>query len=293
MLKFEPLPAEDIEHFDEKGYLIVRNALDQDTVAKLTEAGNRLIDSDLKTNRQTASNGQYDGFRNTITLEDAFIPLIDHERILPTVVQLLGAHLHVITSHLINKKPDAPDSPLTARLPGWHRDYAQATRDMGTVAIPRLLVKCAYYLTDLSEKNRGVTMVTPGSHLLTEKPEIPEGEADPIGAVEPSINPGDCLIFENRTYHAGAAHQGPNPRRAIMIGYGYRWVVPMDYRTQEQSFLDKLTRLQRYLVGEPFEDVQEFQFDGGRHPIAEWCEEHGIPKVRHPETQSARALTAG
>jgi hypothetical protein len=287
MLKFEPLPAEDIEHFDNNGYLIVRNALDQETVARLVKAGDRLIDSDLKTN------GQYDGFRNTITLEDTFIPLIDHERILPTVVQLLGAHLHVITSHLINKKPDEPDSPLTTRLPGWHRDYAQATRDMGTVAIPRLLVKCAYYLTDLSEKNRGVTMVTPGSHLLTEKPEIPEGEADPIGAVEPSINPGDCLIFENRTYHAGAAHRGADPRRAIMIGYGYRWVVPMDYRTQEQSFLDKLTPLQRYLVGEPFEDVQEFQFDGGRHPIAEWCEEHGIPKVRHPETQSARKLAAG
>ena len=35
-------------------------------------------------------------------------------------------------------------------FPGWHRDYAQATNDMGNAAIPRLLVKCAYYLTDLT-----------------------------------------------------------------------------------------------------------------------------------------------
>jgi ectoine hydroxylase-related dioxygenase (phytanoyl-CoA dioxygenase family) len=289
MLKYEPLPAEDIQHFDEKGYLIVRNALDQETVESLIAAGEELISSDLKTNRQTASNGQYDGFRNTIALHDAFIPMIDHERILPTVVQLLGANLHIMTSHLIVKKPDAPDAPLTARLPGWHRDYAQAMSDMGNVAIPRLLVKCAYYLTDLTEKNRGVTMVTPGSHLLTDKPPIPDGQADPVGAVEPSIQAGDCLIFENRTFHAGAAHRGPDPRRAFMVGYGYRWVVPMDYVTQERSFLDKLTPLQQYLVGEPFDDVEEFQFAGGQNPIAEWCEEHGLPKARHPQAQASQA----
>lgn len=289
MLKNHIIPESDIQHFDDNGYLIVRNALDQDKVEELVEAGNRLLASDLRTNRQTAANGQYDGFRNAISLDPAFASLIDHETILPTVVQLLGANLHVMTSHLIVKQPDPADAPLTARLPGWHRDYAQAMHDMGNVAIPRLLVKCAYYLTDLTEKNRGVTMVTPGSHLLTEKPEIPEGQADPIGAVEPSIAPGDCLIFENRTFHAGAAHRGPDPRRAFMVGYGYRWVVPMDYVKQNADFIKTLTPLQRYLVGEPFDDVEEFQVSGGRNPIAEWCEEHDIPKARHPQSQAATA----
>lgn len=289
MLNYEPLSAEDLKHFDEKGYLIVRNALDRKTVERLAAAGDELIASDLKSNRQTAPNGQIDGFRNTIALHDSFIPMIDHERLLPIVVQLLGANLHVMTSHLIVKQPDATNAPLTSRQPGWHRDYAQAMGDLGNVAIPRLLVKCAYYLTDLTVKNRGVTMVTPGSHLLTGKPSIPEGEADPVGAVEPSIRAGDCLIFENRTFHAGAAHRGPDPRRAFMLGYGYRWVVPMDYVTQEKSFLDKLTPIQKYLVGEPFDDVEEFQFRGGQNPIAEWCEEHGLPTARHPESQAARA----
>ena len=67
MLKYTPLPTEDIRHFDEKGYLIVRSVLDRDAVDRLIEAGDRLINSDLRTNRQTAANGQYDGFRNTIT----------------------------------------------------------------------------------------------------------------------------------------------------------------------------------------------------------------------------------
>ena len=289
MLKYHRVPDEDIQHFDQQGYLIVRNALDEETVERLIRAGDSLVTSDLRTNRQLNPTGLYDGFRNSIALHDDFIPLIDHERILPTVVHLLGANLHVMTSHLIVKQPDSEDAPISTRLPGWHRDYAQAMHDMGNVAIPRLLVKCAYYLTDLTEKNRGVTMIAPGSHLLTDRPELHDGEVAPIGAIAPSLAPGDCLIFENRLFHAGAAHRGPDPRKAIMIGYGYRWVVPMDYVRQEQAFIDKLTPLQRYLVGEELEHVEEFQFQGGRNPIAEWCDKHEIPRARHPATQAAIA----
>ena len=285
MLDSHKISQADIDHFDQNGFLIVRKALDGDTVQRLIDVSDRLVGSDLKQNRQTAVGGLYDGFRNAITLDDAFIPLIDHPVILPTVVQLLGADLHIMTSHLIHKKPDPADKPDTYRQPGWHRDYAMATHDLGNKAIPRMLVKCAYYLTDLTASSRGATMVAPGSNHLLDRPEIPEGQVDPIGALEPSLQPGDCLIFENRTFHAGAVHRGPDTRKAIMVGYGYRWVVPMDYRTQSASFLDKLTPLQRFLVGEPFENVAEFQFDGGRNPLKEWCAAEGLPTARHPEPQ--------
>ena len=86
-----PLPEADRDHFDRQGFLIVRQALDETTVARLIEAGDRLLASDLRTGRQQAAHGRTDGFRNTIALDDAFIPLIDHPQILPTVVQLLGA----------------------------------------------------------------------------------------------------------------------------------------------------------------------------------------------------------
>lgn len=253
MLKNHKISQEDIDHFDQKGYLIVRNALNQETVARLIEAGDRLLESDLKKNRQTAAGGLYDGFRNAIVLDDAFVPLIDHATILPTVVQLLGADLHIMTSHLIYKQPDPKDAPNTHRQPGWHRDYAMATHDLGNAAIPRLLVKCAYYLTDLSEPNRGVTMVAPESNHLLGRPEIADGGVDPVDAVEPRLQPGDCLIFENRTFHAGAVHKGDQTRKAIMVGYGYRWVKPMDYNVQPSSFVEKLTPLQKFLVGEAFD----------------------------------------
>ncbi|HJP31716.1 MAG TPA: phytanoyl-CoA dioxygenase family protein [Candidatus Latescibacteria bacterium] len=284
MLDSTPLSEADRDHFDTQGYLIVRQALEQSTIQTLLAAGDRLLASDLRTGRQQAPDRLYDGFRNTIALDDAFVPLIDHATILPTVVQLLGADLQVMTSHLIHRQPDPPDTPPGQRRPGWHRDYAMAMDDMGHRAIPRLLVKCAYYLTDLSQPSRGATMVAPGSHLLDVPPETTD-DGDPAGAVEPSLQPGDCLIFENRTFHAGAIHLGPDTRKVIMIGYGYRWVVPIDYRTQSREFITRLTPLQRFLVGEPYADVAEFQVHGGQNPLKEWCEEHGFPTARHPQAQ--------
>lgn len=279
---FEYTPAtEQIEQFDRDGYLIIRNALDSATLSTLIEAGNRLIASERTLNRQRRFDGRYDGFRNALTLDDAYIPLLTHPTILPLVVQLLGANLQLMTSHLIYKQPDPAGTPTTHRDPGWHRDYAQAMNDLGHYSIPRLELKCAYYFTDLSEPNCGATMFVPGSNWLQEAIEIPDGQTDPAGAIEPKLKPGDCVLFENRTYHAGAANLSTWTRKGIMIGYGYRWVMPMDFRKQAPEFVEKLTPLARYLVGEAYEDVDGFQPDGGTNPLKDWCAEHKVPPFRH------------
>lgn len=281
MLPYVPIPEEQIREFDEKGYLIVRNALDSATISQLLEVSDRLIASDHQENRQRKPDGLYDGFRNAVTLDDAYIPLMTHPTILPLVVHLLGANLQLMTSHLIYKHPDPPGTPETHRVPGWHRDYAQAMMALGHYSIPRIELKCAYYFTDLSEPNTGVTMVSPGSNLLTAPIRIPQGQVDPANAVEPLLNPGDCLIFENRTWHAGGANLSSWIRKGIMIGYGYRWVMPMDFRKQRDAFIEKLSPLQRFLVGEQYDDVKSFQPDGGANPLAAWCKEHGVPVARH------------
>lgn len=278
----EYVPAEEqVRQFDEEGYLIVRNALDSETISQLIEASDRLIASDRTLNRQRREDGLYDGFRNCVSIDDAYIPLLTHSTILPLVIQLLGANLQLMTSHLIYKKPDLPGTLPTHRSPGWHRDYMQAMVDMGHYAIPRIELKCAYYLTDLSEPNTGATMVVPGSNQLKEPIEIPEGQTDPVGALEPTLNPGDCLLFENRTWHAGGANLSSWTRKCVMIGYGYRWVMPMDFRRQKPDLVEKLTPLERYLVGEQYDDVEGFQPSGGANPLKDWCGEHNVPTARH------------
>ena len=100
MLAYTPTPEEQIREFDKKGYLIVRNVLDSATLSKLEQASDRLIDSDLETNRQTNPTGLYDGFRNTLSLDDAYLPLLTHPTILPLVIHLLGSNIPVSYTHL-------------------------------------------------------------------------------------------------------------------------------------------------------------------------------------------------
>ncbi len=265
--------------FRDDGYLIIRGALDEDMISRLIEAGDRLIATEERFNRYQTSDF-YDGFRNCITMDDAFIPLLTNDITLPIVIQLLGANLQLSTSHLIHRHPDPPGTPDTIRRPGWHRDGGGISRDLGEASFPRMGLKCAFYLTDLSEPNSGVTMLAPGSNQLTDRIEIPEGETDPANALEPLLNPGDCVIFEYRTWHAGAPNFTQMTRKAVMIGYCYRWLKPMDFVKQELSFLEKLSDIEQYLVGEEVDDTQEFQPGGGYNPLNKWCAQYGVEQTR-------------
>ena len=277
---FTELSEEQRQQFRDEGYLIIRNAIDEATISSLIEAGDRLLATDQRFNRFVQGGGIYDGFRNCITMDDAFIPLLTNPVTLPLVIQLLGSNLQLSTSHLIYRHPDPPGTPDSIRRPGWHRDGGGISRDLGEARFPRLGLKCAFYLTDLSEPNSGVTMLAPGSNQLTERIEIPEGETDPANALEPLLNPGDCVIFEYRTWHAGAPNFTQLTRKAVMIGYCYRWLKPMDFVKQELPLLDKLSEIEKYLVGEEVDDTQEFQPGGGFNPLNDWCAQHGVEPNR-------------
>ena len=280
MNSFTKLTDEQRRQFRDEGYLIVRNVLEEDMISRLIEAGDRLLATGERYNRFMTNGGLYDGYRNCITMDDAFIPLLTNEIMLSLVVQLLGSNLQLSTSHLIHRQPDPPGTPDTIRRPGWHRDNGRTSLDLGTANYPRIGLKCAFYLTDLSEPNSGVTMLSPGSNRVKERVDIPDGKADPVNAIEPLLNPGDCVIFEYRTWHAGAPNFTDITRKAVMIGYAYRWLKPMDYVKQDLSFLEKLSDIEKYLVGEEIDETLEFQPSGGQNPLNEWCAQYGVEQDR-------------
>ena len=203
-MEFVKITPEQRRQFNEEGYLIMRGAIDSETVSTLVEAGDRLVASDRELNRQRRPGGLYDGFRNCVSMDDAFLPLITN----PKVFSIVGAAaqpLAVAADQPSDLPPSRPaGSSGTDRLPGWHRDHYMSMRDLGDQVIPRHSLKVAYYLTDLSEPNSGVTMMAAGSNQLKQPIDIPQGQVDPATKVEPLLNPGDAVFFENRTWHAGA-----------------------------------------------------------------------------------------
>jgi ectoine hydroxylase-related dioxygenase (phytanoyl-CoA dioxygenase family) len=276
-MEFVPLTDEQRRQFEEEGYLIVRDALDAETIARIVEAGDRLTASEETENRQRTPDGIYDGFRNCIAMDDAFLALLAHPKTLPLIVQLMGPNLHLITSHLIYKNPQPAGTPMTKRLPTWHRDIAGTADDLGHAAIPRMEMKCAFYLTDLQEPFSGVTMFAPGSNLLKEKLPIADGQPDPENAIAPRLKAGDAVFFENRTWHAGEPNLTDRVGKAVMFGYGHLWLKPFDYAMQPAALTDKLqTPIEQQLLGALKDPEGRFVPGGINTALKEWCKAHEV-----------------
>ena len=169
-------------------------------------------------------------FRGIVAMDDTFLPLVTNPQVLPTLVALLSANLHLMSSNLIHMPSIPPGGTRTIRVParhGWHRDMSTAARDLGTGGVPRMAIKAAYFLSDPTP-DAGVTMVLPGSHTDTGPVTVPAGAIDPPGAITPDLEPCDVLLFENRTWHAGGLNTSGRPRLAVMMQYGYRWLAAVD-----------------------------------------------------------------
>ena len=274
-MQFTQLTEEQRRQFNEDGFLIVRNALRPEQVERLIAAGDELVASDATEDRYKTS-GSYDGFRNCIAKHDAFIELLTLDTTVPLVVQLFGPRLQCITSHLVYKLPNEAGTPTDFRQPGWHRDVANTPEDLGHAQIPRLEMKAAYYLTDTSEPCSAVTMFARGSNHLKEPLTIPQGQKDPESAVEPSLKAGDAVFFENRTYHAGAVNLTGRTTKAVMMGYGFGWMKPMDYMVQPAELIGKVDDIGKQLLNGLRDPGGRFVPGGLHTPLVEWCKRHGV-----------------
>ncbi|KQQ96205.1 hypothetical protein ASF72_19115 [Arthrobacter sp. Leaf141] len=256
----------EVAEFRQQGMLLLRRVLDDDEVARLVEECDRLIADPTTPSRQQQADGIWDSIRNTIAQSDEARRLIAHPRVLPAIVRLMGTNLRIITSHLIYRDGDNPSGPSQDRIPAWHRDIPHVNTDLGFAHTPMLQIKAAYCLADLTGKDSGGTVFLPGSNHLTKRPRILPGE-DPAGAVEPEMRAGDCLLFENRTMHAGGWNLSERVRKSLMIAYGYRWLAPADYRRQSEVVRGRMSEVERFLVGESRGPSDEFVLGGLGNPL--------------------------
>jgi len=159
--------------------------------------------------------------------DDAFLDLLDHPAVFPIIWGELGWNLYVYQCHLDVTPRRA--RPRAGRFWGWHQDGGRQNLDLDSDPRPRLSLKVAFWLSDLSEARRGNMLVIPGSHERNRLPRPPETHSyEPEGAMPVLASVGDALIFDRRLWHSRSDNLSTVTRKAIFLAYTYRWIRPRD-----------------------------------------------------------------
>lgn len=278
-MEFIRLTEAQRQSFDEDGFLVVRNAVDKETVERLVDAGDRRARAFLD-KPELLEKEEYNhlDLRPGLLKEKALFGLVAHSATVPLVVQLLSPNIHLHSLALIYKRPASPAGPAFRR--GWHRDI-RIPKDLGHRDLPRVGIKVCYCLTDFHRPNSGMTLFARKSHLNSEALSIPKGQIDPkdVEVCDLTLNAGDAVLFENRIFHTAAPNRSDRVSRVLMYGYAYRWLKPEVYLdTPDEELLKKADPITRQLLG-GYHDVDTVPW-----ALQGWAKSHGVEPEPVPWT---------
>jgi len=276
-MDFVKLTEEQRQAFAEDGYIVVREALDQETVDRLLAEADHLAAPFLN-KPEIAGKPEYNhlDLRRGLLKERTLLALVANSTTVPLVVQLLSPNIHLHSTTVIYKRPETRDAPSFRR--GWHRDI-RIPKDLGHEQLPLVGIKICYCLTDFHEPNCGMTLMARGTHLRTEPLKIPKGAVDPLGVEvkDLQLNAGDALFFENRIFHTAAPNRSDRTSKVVIYGYAYRWMKPEVYlENPHEQQLVNVDPITRQLLG-GYRDV-----DTPAWALERWAERHGVMRESVP-----------
>ncbi len=182
--------------------------------------------------------------------DDAFLDLLDHPAVFPIIWGELGWNLHLYHCHLDVTPPR--DRPREGRFWGWHQDGGRQNLELETDPRPRLSLKVAFWLSDLSQAGRGNMLVIPNSHERNRLRRPCDGASyEPDGATPILASAGDALIFDRRLWHSRSDNLSAVTRKAIFLAYTYRWIRPRDELgiDRRSARFRRLSPVRRQLLG--------------------------------------------
>ncbi|MDH6119336.1 ectoine hydroxylase [Kitasatospora sp. GAS204A] len=263
-----PMTGEQRARFERDGYLVIRGALDEHEVARYADALDRLHAEERAAGR-VGPGGSMHRLCAVAGLPQA-VHLIDHPRTFPLVWSVLGWNVHVYHSHLDVHPPIRVPKPYRFE---WHQDGGRQNRELETEPRPRLSVKVAFWLSDVSEPGRGNFKVVPGSHLANRIDGPPRRDVpwpEPVGAVEVTVAAGDAVFFDRRLWHTRTDNHSELTRKGIFFAYAHRWQHSRDENTEllATRAAAGFTPVQRQLLAAPLAGPGQSPGDHqwGHHP---------------------------
>lgn len=269
------MSAEEREQFERDGFVIVRDVLTPDEVAYYAAAVDRVYAEHEAASRLGADRSLHK--LSAVASCPELAGLVDHPKAFPLVWSMLGWNVHVYHSHLDVHPPLSEKKPFRFE---WHQDGGRQNREIESTPRPRLSVKLAFWLSDVSEPGRGNFKVVKGSHLADRIDGPPRRDVewpDPDGAMEVCANPGDAVFFDRRIWHARSNNYSQLTRKVAFFGYTFRWIAQRDQAVSPEVAAT-LSPVQRQLVGALDEGRVHDALEGGDHAWGHFNDE--VPLYR-------------
>jgi ectoine hydroxylase len=267
------LTEEERQVFNETGYLILENALSPEQVEALTKEVDHIFDDKVKAGHDTTKALFHPNF---IPDNQLFLDLLDYEKVLPKVWGILGWNIYLYHAHMIVTPPSGAEQ--NDKTFGWHQDSGRMNVEMESEPRPRMSLKVAYFLSDISEPGRGNFWIVPNSHLKNTMARPESGIGQLEGAIPVCVKPGTAVFFDRRLWHAASPNWSNVTRKVLFYGYGYRWIRTKDDMTV-QDLYPKCDPIQRQLLGDGINCNGYYTPTDEEVPLKGWLMEHAPEQV--------------
>jgi len=232
-LQGKTLTADQIQFFNENGYIILEGLLNADdvqaikdlrdrAVARATEAGGKfkdgpaLYDVEQLKSDPTGKTLSLRKIQEVFLVEPVFRDIFSQDKLLDPVEDLIGPNIYYHSSKLMCKPANG------GRRKPWHQDFAYwSTMNCQQVTM--------WVAIDKATRENGCMQVIPGSHKrgLIEHHHLEDFQIKEDGIATENIvvaemNPGDTLIFSVLTLHASDPNLSTKSRLSAIIDYDSR-----------------------------------------------------------------------
>jgi ectoine hydroxylase len=266
--------AQRMKALDRDGYVAIPGALEPAAIRRLTAVVDRTYDRRAAAGRLAADGSLH--MLGVVSRDPAFRGLVDLADPLALVAGVLGWNIYLYHCHL-DVHPPCPGRELPPWR--WHQDGGRQNLEVESNPRPRLSLKVAHFLTDLSAPGRGNMMVIPGSHLRNTlpRPAHPhEPCPPPAGAVELLAEPGTAVVFDRRLWHARSDNRSRLTRKALFLAYTCRWVRPRDSYPVTAAWFRRQSAVRRQLLGDTATPEGHWIPGDADVPLRRWMQGRGL-----------------
>ena len=258
---------EQLDTFNDDGYLVVEDALPPQMVEQLNQVVDRIETEERK--RQNLSSNQLLVKFRTVIEDDIFLELLDWPQTFPLVWDILGWNIQLYISHLI-VYPAEPekDQVLTG---GWHQDGGRPVQEMERPQ-PRLSLKISYWLSNVDSPDNGAMQIIPGSHKRDALPLSSDSDSEKI--LDLCVKAGTAVLFDRRMWHRRGLNTSNTSRKVLFFGYSYRWLRGLDFNLMPEEILKKCDPIRRQLLGDGVDIKGWWQPTEADVPLRTWIKEH-------------------